>query len=215
MESFPPLARSQVSVSSLENDVILPWDRFSYWLNSILVVTFDIEMGQSLEQIYPSPQHVKLTANEKANICYMAFPDSNSGFLGDTQHHFRIKQDLSSPMNGTTDKNKHLHNSSLYDEYNQKTLTALEVDKNHLFGYVYFRQVKDKSLKRGYFQKSVVLLSKFPFLSLFSQILALIAQDYFSTGGEVIETGKRSIFFSKGRGISVCLAICMRGFFLF
>ena len=28
-----------------------------------------------------------------------------------------------------------------------------KVDKNHLFGYVYFRQVKDKTLKRGYFQK--------------------------------------------------------------
>lgn len=208
MESFPPLARSQVSVSSLENDVILPWDRFSHWLNSILVVTFDIEMGQSLEHIYPSPQHVKLTANEKANICYMAFPDSNSGFLGDTQHHFRIKQDLSSPMNGTTDKKRHLHNSSLYDEYNQKTLTALEVDKNHLFGFVYFRQVKDKSLKRGYFQKSVVLLSKFPFMSLFSQILALIAQDYFSTGGEVIETGRRLLF------ISLCMAIYLRDFFV-
>ena len=62
-----------------------------------------------------------------------------------------------------------------------------------MFGYVYFRQVKDKSLKRGYFQKSVVLLSKFPFVSLFSHILALIATDFFSTGGEIIETACHDI----------------------
>ena len=29
----------------------------------------------------------------------------------------------------------------------------LQVDKNYLFGYVFFRQIKDNSLKRGYFQK--------------------------------------------------------------
>jgi len=40
-------------------------------------------------------------------------------------------------------------------------------------------------------QKSVVLLSKFPFVSLFSYILNLIAVEYFTTGGgEVLETGK-------------------------
>lgn len=162
----------------------LPWDRFSYWLKAILVATFDIEMGQSLEEIYPSAQHVKLTQNEKANICYMSFPDSNSGFLGDTQHHFRIKQDQAQSKSNS---------NSIYDGYNQKTLSSLEVDKNHLFGYVYFRQVKDKTLKRGYFQKSVVLLSRFPFLSLFSQMLSIIANEYFTTGGEVIETACHDI----------------------
>ncbi len=87
----------------------------------------------------------------------------------------------------------------------------LKVDKTHMFGYVYFRQVKDKSLKRGYFQKvlilplfiinveyiifciirkkSVVLLSKFPFISFYNYILALVATEYFTTGPEVIETG--------------------------
>ena len=54
--------------------ILLPWDRFSYWVKAILVVTFDIEMGQSLEAIYPSAKHVKLSQNEKANICYMSFP---------------------------------------------------------------------------------------------------------------------------------------------
>ena len=158
---------------------VLPWDRFSYWLNAILVVTFDIEMGQSLELIYPSTIKSKLSASDKANICYMAFPDSNSGFLGDTQYHFRLKLDAaSSGLTSPPHHHNHTHlshqpsspltkslsnsNSSSspsslthlsYDEYNRRTLAGLEVDKSHMFGYVFFRQVKDKSLKRGYFQK--------------------------------------------------------------
>ncbi len=108
-------------------------------------------MGQSLEHIYPSAHNCKLTSSEKTNICYMSFPDSNSGFLGDTQYHFRIKQEPvgSSLLNGNS-FNNHIKN---YDDYNSKTIAGLEVDKNFLFGYVFFRQVKDKSLKRGYFQK--------------------------------------------------------------
>ena len=66
------------------------------------------------------------------------------------------------------------------------------MDKNYIFGYVYFRQVKDKTLKRGYFQKSVVLLSKFPYVSLFNYILGLIAVEYFNTGAEVLETGRQA-----------------------
>ena len=57
--------------STTKLKTILPWDKFSQWVNAILVVTFDIEMGQSLESIYPSMLHVKLSPNEKLNICYM------------------------------------------------------------------------------------------------------------------------------------------------
>lgn len=140
------------------NEFLLPWDRFSHWVHSILVVTFDIEMGQSLESVYPSSNHVKLTQTDKTNICYLSFPDSNSGFLGDSQFHFRFKQDTAlNPLNHIH-LNNNLNNSNNsksqnYDCYNSKTLTGLEVEKNYMFGYVFFRQVKDKSLKRGYFQK--------------------------------------------------------------
>ena len=46
---------------SLENSLaekILPWDRFSAWVHGICVVTFDLEIGQAIESIYPA--HVKL-----------------------------------------------------------------------------------------------------------------------------------------------------------
>ena len=28
---------------------VLPWDRFSHWLHCVCVVTFDTELGQSIE----------------------------------------------------------------------------------------------------------------------------------------------------------------------
>ncbi|XP_028935254.1 protein DENND6B isoform X2 [Ornithorhynchus anatinus] len=54
-----------------------------------------------------------------------------------------------------------------------------EREPAHYFGYVYFRQVKDSSVKRGYFQKSLVLVSRLPFLNLFQSLLSLIAPEYF------------------------------------
>ncbi|XP_070362771.1 protein DENND6B isoform X9 [Equus asinus] len=67
-----------------------PWARFSAWLECVCVVTFDLELGQALELVYPSD--FRLTDKEKSSICYLSFPDSHSGCLGDTQFSFRIRQ---------------------------------------------------------------------------------------------------------------------------
>ncbi|XP_064446506.1 protein DENND6B isoform X5 [Mirounga angustirostris] len=56
---------------------------------------------------------------------------------------------------------------------------SLQREPAHYFGYVYFRQVKDSSMKRGYFQKSLVLVSRLPFVRLFQALLSLIAPEYF------------------------------------
>ena len=69
----------------------LPWDKFAEWLTCVCVVTFDLELGQAMELVYPG--HVGLTEKEKTSICYLAFPDSNSGCMGDTRFHFRFRAD--------------------------------------------------------------------------------------------------------------------------
>ncbi|XP_061419017.1 protein DENND6B-like isoform X1 [Lethenteron reissneri] len=145
-----------------------PWERFTSWLHSICVVTFDLELGQAIELIYPP--HAKLTEKEKMNVCYLAFPDSNSGCHGDTQFSFRFRRSAcwkASPRNahGRPDE--------------QHLPTLLQSDPHFLYGYVYFRQVRDKSLRRGYFQKSVVLLTRLPYLCLYSAVVRLIAPEYF------------------------------------
>nr|XP_034373122.1 protein DENND6B isoform X3 [Arvicanthis niloticus] len=63
--------------------------------------------------------------------------------------------------------------------YNNKAPLALQREPAHYLGYVYFRQVRDSSVKRGYFQKSLVLVSRLPFVRLFQSLLSLIAPEYF------------------------------------
>nr|XP_023487085.1 protein DENND6B isoform X7 [Equus caballus] len=116
--------------------------------------------------VYPSD--FRLTDKEKSSICYLSFPDSHSGCLGDTQFSFRIRQcgGQRSPW----------HDDRHYDT---GAPVSLQREPAHYFGYVYFRQVKDSSVKRGYFQKSLVLVSRLPFVRLFQALLSLIAPEYF------------------------------------
>ncbi|XP_059672189.1 protein DENND6B [Gavia stellata] len=145
----------------------LPWARFSAWLDCVCVVTFDLELGQAMELVYP--YDFRLTEKEKTSICYLSFPDSYSGGLGDTQFSFRLRQ---SGGQRTT----HYEDDG---EYNREAPLTLQRESAHYFGYVYFRQVKDSSMKRGYFQKSLVLVSRLPYVNLFQSLLQLIAPEYF------------------------------------
>ncbi|XP_074937911.1 protein DENND6B isoform X2 [Phalacrocorax aristotelis] len=115
------------------------------------------------------PYDFRLTEKEKTSICYLSFPDSYSGGLGDTQFSFRLRQ---SGGQRTT----HYEDDG---EYNREAPLTLQRESAHYFGYVYFRQVKDSSMKRGYFQKSLVLVSRLPYVNLFQSLLQLIAPEYF------------------------------------
>ncbi|KAK2519362.1 protein DENND6B [Columba livia] len=145
----------------------LPWARFSAWLDCVCVVTFDLELGQAMELVYP--HDFRLTEKEKTSICYLSFPDSYSGGLGDTQFSFRLRQ-------SGGQRTSHYEDGG---EYNREAPLTLQREAAHFFGYVYFRQVKDSSMKRGYFQKSLVLVSRLPYVNLFQSLLQLIAPEYF------------------------------------
>ncbi|KAG5261475.1 hypothetical protein AALO_G00284660 [Alosa alosa] len=150
-------------------DASLPWARFSAWLECVCVVTFDLELGQAIELLYP--HDVKLTEKEKTSICYLSFPDSYSGCLGDTQFSFRLRHSVGRGNRGAWFEES--------DTYNRNVPVTLQREQSHLYGYVYFRQVKDGSVKRGYFQKSLVLVSRLPFAQLFRSLLQIIAPEYF------------------------------------
>uniref|UniRef100_A0A673NI49 UDENN domain-containing protein n=1 Tax=Sinocyclocheilus rhinocerous TaxID=307959 RepID=A0A673NI49_9TELE len=164
---------------AVEEPLLLPWDRFSSWLHCICVVGFDLELGQAV--IYP--HHSKLTEKEKTSICYLSFPDSNSGCLGDTQFCFRFRQAAG-------------RKSSLgcfLDHFDRDAPVCLKRDQGYYYGYVYFRQVRDKSLKRGYFQKSLVLISKLPYVTFFHSLLKLIAPEYFEKQEPCLEAACNDI----------------------
>lgn len=145
--------------------------QLSAWIHSIYVVTFDIEFGQAIETQYPpKSEEFTLSDQEINNICYSSFPDSNSSILGSTQFHFRMR------LSKLNDKMK-----LFYNHYNTQTTQALSVDAQFIHGYVHFLQKKDSSLKRGYFQKSVVILSLLPFVELFYRIVEIVGSHYFAT----------------------------------
>ncbi|XP_055707512.1 protein DENND6A [Phlebotomus papatasi] len=158
-------------------ECIIDWGRFSEWIHSFCIVTFDLELGQALELIYPP--HVTLSERERTNICYLAFPDSNSGCMGDTEYHVRLRcAPDGAPPN---------HLTPNHVNYNRHTTDAHRADPGHLWGFVYFRQTRAPHLPRGYFQKSFVLLSRLPFVSLFTRIAHHMAPMVFeATDSEVV-----------------------------
>uniref|UniRef100_A0A8D1FEB6 DENN domain containing 6B n=1 Tax=Sus scrofa TaxID=9823 RepID=A0A8D1FEB6_PIG len=91
------------------------------------------------------------------------------GCLGDTQFSFRIRQCGGQRRPWHTD-DRHCDSGAP---------ASLQREHAHYFGYVYFRQVKDSSARRGYFQKSLVLVSRLPFVRLFQALLSLVAPEYF------------------------------------
>lgn len=131
------------------------------------------------------PPNARLTKQEMSNICYLAFPDSNSGCMGDTQFTIRLRR---SPGQLETSPS-----SSTYGRH---------LPPKHFFwGYVYFRQVKDITLPRGYFQKvsilfssvssrsfedscfqSVVVLSTMSHVGMLGNICAHVADAFFTSG---------------------------------
>ncbi|XP_077399428.1 protein DENND6B isoform X2 [Vanacampus margaritifer] len=80
------------------------------------------------------------------------------------------------------------HSRLSNDLYNRDAPAALQSEASHFYGYVYFRQVKDASVKRGYFQKSLVLVSQLPFVQLFHSLLHIIAPDFFHKSEPCLET---------------------------
>nr|SVE86019.1 EOG090X031T [Daphnia similis] len=165
------------------NISLLPWERLADWIHCFCVVTFDLEIGQMIEEIYPS--HVTLSEQDKTSICYLAFPDSNSGCMGDTQFHFRIRQS-SANIDGS-------NGSSQVDLSNPLCPPAFRTDSSYWWGFAYFRQVKDKNLRRGYFQKSLVIVTRLPFVELFQELMAVIAPEFFDKGSICLEISAKEI----------------------
>jgi hypothetical protein len=67
---------------------LLALDNFRNWMLCFCVINFDLELGQAMDLMYPPSE---LTDDEKKNICFSAFPDSNSFDVGDTVFNFRIR----------------------------------------------------------------------------------------------------------------------------
>ncbi|KAF8938221.1 Protein dennd6a [Dissophora ornata] len=124
-------------------------------------------LSNSIESVYPPSE---FTPEESKNICFSSFPDSNTFDVGDTVFNFRIRSTTAG-----------------------RAATGPTTDAGFLYGYVFFRQKQDPSIRRGYFQKSVVLLSQHPFIGLFSKLVSVLGPAYFEVGKPMLEAAFHNI----------------------
>mmetsp|Transcript_16897 Transcript_16897/g.23515 ORF Transcript_16897/g.23515 Transcript_16897/m.23515 type:complete len:626 (+) Transcript_16897:40-1917(+) len=146
------------------------------WLSCFCVVDFDIELGPKIEYAFPS---IKFSSEDKVNISFLSFPDTNTNGSQDMLFSFKHKR-ISNPNMEPTDT------SSPNPENSSKTNTDY-------FGYVYFRQQKDPSKQRGYMQKSVVLLTDHGNHPLYERVIHIVAPLFFQFGTPLIEAAFQNI----------------------
>jgi hypothetical protein len=130
------------------------------WLECFCICSFDIELGQKIDAVYPS--HYQLSSTQQTDIAYLAFPDGSTS--GKTSSTIEIQNTKFTFRIGSQDDKE-----------------------DYLFGHVYFRQRKDSSVQRGYVMKSVVLVTKLPFLKLYRYLTQKISELYFNNPQHVIE----------------------------
>ncbi|KAI8904051.1 hypothetical protein EDD86DRAFT_178966, partial [Gorgonomyces haynaldii] len=144
---------------------------FWQWILCFCVVHFDLEKGQSMEAIYPP---IEFSEQELKTICFSAFPDSNSiEHNGDSVFSFRMRNGYFSNRLYLQQKANNLDPSRFED-----MIPGLPIQTDgYTYGYVFFRQKKDEELKRGFFQKSLVILSPHPWPGLFLQMVRILGPE--------------------------------------
>ncbi|RLN84993.1 hypothetical protein BBJ28_00003095 [Nothophytophthora sp. Chile5] len=129
----------------------------TYGLRALATVVFDIDSGQKLDALYPPT--CGLSEAAKTSLAHLALPHSNNQDEGDTQFTVRFR-DASDESVALSDL---------------------------LFGFVLFRQQKDASRTRGYFQKALVLVSAKPYVDLYDRVLRVIGPLFFTAGPQALD----------------------------
>lgn len=133
----------------MDSELGIDLDRLKSWIVCIASVKFDIDEGQITEFVCPKES---LTENESRVLSSSSFPDSNSFQKDEGGLRFII----------TLKKDKK-------DELNQ----------DFYYGFVYFQQNKDIGNSRGFSQRSIVVLTTYPFLRFFSKLGFLLGTEFF------------------------------------
>ncbi|KAF9618240.1 hypothetical protein IFM89_000875 [Coptis chinensis] len=139
---------------------------FRRWAVAFCIIRFDLEQGQVIEDCYPPGC---ITQEQELEISFTSFPDSvsqhkNRSSIHDCIFFFRLP-------------NRNVETSSGYNSNGN----------GYMYGYVFNRQRQDERLKRGGEQKSVVILSHSPFLSVFRPLLQILGPLYFDLGKKALE----------------------------
>ncbi|XP_045671386.1 protein DENND6B isoform X4 [Ursus americanus] len=156
-----------------------PWARFSAWLECVCVVTFDLELGQALELVYPSD--FRLTDKEVGPGPPGSTRGPESSWSSPSFLCFRKAASATCrSLTPTQAALETLSSASAFGSVAGRGALGMPRTGTTTVGPpCRCKQVKDSSVKRGYFQKSLVLVSRLPFVRLFQALLSLIAPEYF------------------------------------
>ncbi|KAK4699375.1 hypothetical protein P7C70_g6887, partial [Phenoliferia sp. Uapishka_3] len=147
--------------------------RMRRWLVAFAVVEFDLDLGPDLISLYPP---TPLSPALQSNIAFSSLPEGDMPTAGAHTYSWTIPI----PRTEVEDRDEGVAKDRLPD-----------VDGN-LYGFVYFVQEKNVLLRRGYSQRSLVLITHQPSLvGLFTNTLSILGPLYFKHGSEtggVLET---------------------------
>lgn len=174
------------------------------WMLSIACVHFDLELGPDVECMYPP---LGISKEEKDNIAFSSFPDTHVFSDGDLVFSWRVREvplDASNASSPPPSKPAQPRRSPSVREsmtrsvsWLRRSRTEVAVDASsrmhsrstsYLYGYTYFLQRRDTSRPRGYFQKSLVILSHLPYVGLFHRVIARLGPVFFEHGMVVLES---------------------------
>ncbi|KAJ7045855.1 hypothetical protein C8F04DRAFT_1066436 [Mycena alexandri] len=150
---------SELDALVVEPDVLI---RIRRWILGVAIVDFDVDDGPVVTGIYPP---LVVFPAESENIAFSAFPDSPQFEDGSQDHSFRIRE---SPLPLPSDRRPPPKDGFMY-------------------GFAHFTQRKDASSKRGYEQRSLVILTHHPYPALFARITALLGPLFQEHGLPMLE----------------------------
>ncbi|KAJ2850187.1 hypothetical protein IWW36_002095 [Coemansia brasiliensis] len=134
------------------------------WVISFGTVHFDVDQGPTLQLLYP---HMSFSSSERAAISFSSMPDSTIYELCDSVYTFNFRVD---PVR-----------------------LRLPKDRIFLHGYVFFRQKRDPLMRRGGFQRSVVIITHLPYHGLFSRLAHILGPLYFDLGTAILEAAAHNV----------------------
>ncbi|KZT20425.1 DUF1630-domain-containing protein [Neolentinus lepideus HHB14362 ss-1] len=160
---------SQNATPQLEPDEL---SRVRRWILGFATVNFDLEFGPTVESVYP---YVWLSPSESDNIAFSSFPDCPQFEEGTQSHSFRLRD------NTVTRHTRpgHVDRPPPIDGF--------------LYGFSHFSQYKDTSSKRGYSQRSLVILTHHPYPALFYAVINILGPLYSQHRHAMLETACHNI----------------------
>ncbi|KAJ7645371.1 hypothetical protein B0H17DRAFT_1104050 [Mycena rosella] len=156
---------SELDALVVEPDVLA---RIRRWILGVAIVDFDVDEGPVVTGIYPN---LFLHEKEAQNIAFSAFPDSPQFEDGSQDHSFRIRE----------------HALSLPGDRRPVSKDGF------MYGFAHFTQRKDSSSKRGYEQRSLVILTHHPYPAFFAPITALLGPLFQQHGLPMLEAACHNI----------------------